>query len=291
MPSLGLLIDWFFYGFIRYVVYWIPLLTPPSVNRAMPWQWLKYNSFWIWLQKGLNKGGPTESWLQGWFSMTFGESLLLAEITAQPYVDRIKEVLESAIGSVASGFGSLSLWIGRVQGWLGLPLPWWSSTVHAGLSWLRAKLPQGIRDAWQTWDGIFDGIKSYARDWVTARYEQAKQWARTAFDWAVNAGQSLINWRNRVAGWIDAFRANPYGTISSYLGFAWGWLHNFRNNGRAIVLGWLGSDIYKLLLFGRDCVSFYYNLWARGWRVLSDLIDDPVEYLYTRIERMLVDRW
>lgn len=291
MPNIGLLVDWFFYGFIRYVVYWIPLLTPPSVNRAMPWQWLKYSSIWIWLQKGANKGGPTEAWLQDWFRMIFGEALLLAEITAMPYVDRAKEVLESAIGSVASGIGSLSAWIGQVQGWLGLPLPWWSGTVHNGLTWLRGKLPQGIRDAWQTWDGIFDGIKSYARDWVMARYEQAKTWARTAFDWAVNAGQSLITWRNRVAGWIDAFVANPYGTIVGYLGYAWQWLSGFQVNGRAIVLGWLGPNIYKALKFARDCSVFYYNLWHRGWRVLADLVDDPVEYLYSRIERMLVDRW
>lgn len=291
MPNIALLVDWYFYGFIRYVIYWIPLLTPPSVNRAMPWQWLKYSSIWTWLQKGANKGGPTEAWLQDWFRMAFGESLLLTEFVAQPYVDRVKATLLAVIGIVSSNFGSLSRWIGQIQDWLGLPLPWWSSTVHDGLSWLRAKLPQGIRDAWQTWDAIFDGIADGVRAWVRGVYDHFRKLASDAWNWAFNQGEMLLRWYNHVRGWIDAFRSDPYGTIAGLLGSAWWWLLDFRNRGRAYILYWLGPDIYKALTFARDCSTFYYNLWARGWRVLSDLIDDPVDYLYTRIEQMFVDRW
>jgi len=291
MPTIGSLTNWFFYGFIRYVVYWIPLLTPPSVDRAMPWQWLKYSSVWVWLQKGKNKGGPTEAWLQGWFSMVFGEAVLLVDIVTQPYVDQAKELLLSVIGAVSSNFSNLASWIGQVQDWFGLPLPWWSGTVNQGLTWLRDKLPTSIRGAWQTWDNIFDGIKDAVKNWVNASYAQARDWARGAFDWAVSAGQSLISWRDRIAGRIDSFLANPYGTITTWLGHTWQWLLGFQLYGRFIVFEWLGPDIYKALTFARDCSTFYYNLWSRGWSVLSDLVDDPVDYLYTRIEQMFVDRW
>lgn len=291
MTSLGTLIGWFFYGFIRYVIFWVPLLTPPSVDRSPPWQWFRYGDWGDWFHSDDNRGGPDEFWLQTWFRMVFGEALLLAVDEAKPYVRRIRDALRDLIGGIRSQFGSVSGWLGWLEALFGYPLPWWSSTVNRGLSWLRGKLPASIREGWRSWDQLFDGIASGVRAWVASVYDHFRNLAQDAWSWAFNQGEMLLRWYWHVESWIQQFKNNPYGTITGYLGWNWDWLHDFVYNARARILSYLGSDIHKLLLFGQNAAIFYYNLWSRGWRVLSEFVDDPMGFLYERAERMLIDRW
>lgn len=291
MTSIGTLLGWFIYGFIRYVIFWIPLLTPPSVDRSPPWQWFRYAGWSEWLHRDDNNGGPDETWLQTWFRMIFGEALLLAVDEAKPYVRRIRDALRDLIGSIRSQFGSVSGWLNWLEALLGYPLPWWASTVNRGLLWLRGKLPAGIREAWQTWDSIFDGIAEGVRAWVRGVYDHFRVLASNTWDWVLQKGRAVFYWYGQVSDFVNNFRSNPYGMLVAWLGTAWNWLLGFYHNGRGQVLAWLGPDIHKLLLFGRDASTFYYNLWSRGWRTLSEFVDEPLNYLYRKIERMLIDRW
>lgn len=291
MTGITTLIGWFFYGFVRYVMYWIPLIAPSSVNRHIPWQWWLYNNWGDWRHRDDNNGGPDEHWLQCWFKMLFGEAMRLATYEAKPYVRLIRDALLVVIGAVKSGFGSLSSWVDWLEQYFGFPLPWWSSTVKSGLGWLRRKLPSGIRESWQTWLQIWDGIKQEVRDWAIARYDQFRNLANEAVAWVRDRGASLSGWQDRVGAFIEAFKANPYGNIAWWLGEAWSWLCWFRSNAYNVIRGCFGPNLDKILLFGRDCVTFYYNLWAQGWQELGGFTSNPVQYLYDKAEQILTERW
>lgn len=291
MTTLGTLIGWFFYGTIRYIIFWIPLLTPPAVTRSIPWQWWRYNTWSEWRHNDDNNGGPDEVWLQAWFRMIFTEALILTEMTVRPYIDGIKDRLRGLIGAIKTGYSSMSGWVDWLERLFGLPLPWWSTTLNRGLRWLRLKLPPGIREAWRTWDQIWEGIKTDVKNWVHNAYDAFRTKAASAWNWVTDKGASLQRWRNRVAGWIDAFRNDPYGKITSWLGGAWHWLLTFRNNPVGIIIAWLGNTWQLLSTFARDCLIFYYNLWSIGWRVLGEFCSDPLGYLYRKAEEALIERW
>lgn len=291
MTTIWTLLEWFFYGLVRYIVFWIPLLTPPAVDRATPWQWWLYYTFFDWIHKDDNNGGPDEHWLQCWFGMLFNELLRLGVAEAEPYVDRAQTFLEGLIGSVRSGFASLSDWSYWLELLYGLPLPWWSATVKEGLYWLRWKLPSSIQEGWQTWQQIWDGIVQTAKDWAKARYDAFMSFAFEAYAWIVDKGALLRAWQARIAGWIDWFIADPYGAVTGWLGNTWDWLAWFRSDALALVHSWLGPHWPNLLTFGRDCVTFYYNLWSIGWQELGEFCSNPLQYLYDKAEQILIERW
>lgn len=289
--DLWTLIDWFFRGFIRYVLFWIPLVTPFPVDWGMPWQWLLYNSVWDWFHHNDNNGGPDEHWLQCWFRMVFGEALRLAVWEARPYVDQVKDWLRDLIGYIGGGFSSLGSWVNHLDGLIGHYVPSWAGNIARGLNIVRDKLPAAIRYGWHSWSAIWDRIKSEVRGWARDRYDSWWGYIVRVWNWISEAGLTLQRWYDRAHGELDAFRSNPAGYIADKLGEAWVWLRNFRYRGRDQVLLWLGPDIGKILRFGRDCVTFYYNLWSLGWRELADLVSDPCGWLYDRLQSAIEDRW
>lgn len=291
MVSLGTLIDWFFYGFIRYVMFWIPFVTPFSVDRSVPGNWWAYSGYSDWLHKDDNDGGPDEHWLQCWFRMVFGEALDTAVESVRPVVRKLEDRVLGWIGGVPGRFPSLAHWIDNLEKLLGRYVPSWAGTVARGLEWLRDRLPVGIRQGWQSWRGLFDNILTDARSWVRGYVDAFREFADLAWGWVRGAGQALDDWRYRVGGWIDSFRNDPRGYVTGLLGGAWDWLAGFRDRGRDQVLEWLGPDIHTLLNFGRECARFYFNLWSLGWRELGEFVGDPRAYLMDRLERALSDRW
>jgi len=291
MTDLWTLISWFFYGVIRYIVFWIPYVTPPAVNRSIPWQWWAYNSWFDWLHHDNNHGGPDETWIQAWFKMTFGEALRTATETAKPFARAIRDRLLDLVGTVKGAFSSMSGWVDWLDRLIGGYVPGWAGTLTGGLNWLRVRLPEAIRYGWQSWAGLWESIRESVRSWARDRYDWYRNLANDAWNWVTGTGQAIQAWRDRVAGWIGAVRNDPYGAVTCWLGEAWGWLKNFREHPYSIIRSYLGPDIGKLLTFGRDCVTFYYNLWSRGWRTLGDFVADPLGFLYSRLEQVLTDRW
>lgn len=291
MPGIWEILSWLLYGAIRYIMLWIPLITPFSVDISIPSSWWRYCGYGDWQHRDNNSGGPDEHWLNCWFSMVIGEFKRLVISEARDLVESARSVLMALIGGVQIGLGSLGSWIQMIQDWIGGYVPDWAETVSGGLNWLRVRLPEAIRYGWNSWSDIWEDIRSSVRDWARDRYDEFRVIARRAWDWALGTGQALARWRDQVAGWIDAFRADPYGYVVGLLGGAWYWLLSFRDRGREQVLDWLGPDIGSLLTFARDCVSFYYGLWSRGWDVLGEIVDDPRAWLVDRLESALADRW
>lgn len=289
--NIWTLVEWFFYGLVRYVLFWVPVVNPFSVEVQIPWQWWYYNDFWDWLHRDRVGGGPDEHWLRCWFKMVWGESKKLVLSEAARYTDNARNWLRDRIGALKVGFSNVGQWVDWLERRIGHYLPSFAPTVSAGLNWLRYKLPVEIRNGWQSWTQWIDAIKSSLGAWVRSVYDYAKERALASWAWVVDRGEFLRWWVDRVRGWVDAFRADPYGTITGWLGSAWAWLRSFRDRGRDIVLGWLGPDIHSAILFWRDAVRFYYNLWSIGWRVLGEFVSDPLGYLYDRAERILIKEW
>lgn len=291
MTDLWTLIDWFFYGLIRYVLFWIPLVTPFGVNRVIPSAWWRYNNLGDWYHRNDNNGGPDEHWIQCWFRMVFGEALALAVERASSLVGSLESRVLEWIGGFPAHFLSLGGWIDYLRGFVGEHLPWWADNVVAGLDWLRDRLPPDIRYGWRSWFELFRGIKDDVRVWVESYVAYFHDLAVLAWSWVADNGGVLDRWRDHVAGWISGVRADPYGFVVGQLGDSWSWLRGFRDRGREQVLDWLGPDIHSLLAFGRDCVGFYYNLWSVGWEELGEFAQDPRHYLMDRLEQAVIDRW
>ena len=291
MPTIWMILDWISYGLIRYVLSLVPLVRAPRVDRGPPASWWRYAGYWEWAQATADNGYPTESWARSWLGMAFGELQRVATDAARPYVEEARSYLRGLIGTIKSGFGSLGSWTNWLQVAIGAAVPWWTSDLSGGLNHLRGLLPDAIRNAWRSWDGIWENIKSEVRTWAHNQFDSAVGWARSARDWVSGVGDSLRRWRDTVSGWIDAFRANPYAFIAGVLGGAWSWLLGFYSHARETVIGWLGPDWVKLTTFARDCSVFYYNLWSLGWRTLSDFIADPVGFVGDRLEAYLLKKW
>ncbi len=291
MPSIWEILGWAFYGAIRYVLFWIPLVTPFSVDIGIPSSWWRYNGWSDWTHKDDNNGGPDEHWLNSWFEMVFGEYKRLIVSEAKDLVSSARQYLLGLIGGIQAGVGSLGGWLQKIDDWIGGYIPGWAGTLSNGLNWLRVRLPESIRYGWETWTDLWEGIRESVRGWARDRYDWFRNLAQSGWDWVVSTGSGLTAWVNHVSGWIEGFRADPYGYIVGRLGSAWDWLVVFRDRGRDQVLEWLGPDVDKLLTFARDCVDFYYNLWSLGWEELGEFVADPKAWLMDRLETALVNRW
>jgi len=285
------ILDWLFYGAVRYVLLWVPFVTPPRVDRGIPSLWWYYNSWNDWDHKDDNNGGPDERWCQAWFRMALGGFELLVLQEAKPYVDEAKNWLRGIIGGIKSGFASLGDWTNWLQVAVGAAVPWWTPNLAAGVDRLRGWFPDAIYNGWLAWNDIWTSIKADVRNWARNEYDRARDFAYQARDWVSGVGDGLRLWRDKVAGWIDNFRANPYGFITGVLGSGWSWLLGFYPRARETVIGWLGPDWVRLTNFARDCSVFYYNLWSLGWRTLSDFIADPVGFVGDRLEAYLLKKW
>lgn len=307
------ILEWFFYGIIRYIIFWIPYLTPPAVERGAPWQWWRYNGWSDWQHHDDNNGGPDEHWLQCWFRMIAGEAKLLVIEEAKDIVEVASDVLRGLIGTVRGGYASISEWLSVVSARLGWSLPSWASSAIGGLIWLYLKLPQTIRDGWQSWSDIWESIKYSVRAWARDRYDAFRDWADWAWDWVVDRGQTLWSWRDRIRGLIDSFVTdpygfvvgllgaawlwvlsffnNPYGYVTGLLGAAWGWLLAFRSSPVSWVVSWLGDTWSDLVAFRDGPLTFYYNLWSTSWELISDFVSDPFGFVIDHLEQAIIERW
>lgn len=291
MVSIWTILGWIFYGLIRYVLYLIPLVKAPRVDRGPPSAWWRYAGWWEWSQGTADGGYPNESWARAWLGMAFGELQRVATDKAKPYVDKAKAFLLGVVGYIRTGFDSMGSWVNWLQSAVGYVLPSFASNLGAAAIWLYGRFPWVIRTGRESWDQLWERIREQVRSWARSRYDLAKSWASSAINWVNGVGDQLRRWRDQVAGWLDQIRYNSYGWIVGVLGSVWAWLVGFRWNARSIVLGWLGSDWPRLVTFARDCLSFYYNLWSRGWVTLGELVNDPKAFLFDRLERAVMERW
>lgn len=289
--TIWTILDWILYGLVRYVLFWIPLLKAPKVERSIPSEWWSYNTYSDWLHKDDDGGYPDEVWCRSWLEMAFGELQVLATNKAQPYVDAAFAVLRSVIGAFPARFMSVGSWVDWLQSLTGSVVPFFAASLSSAALWLYDRFPASIVQGWESWSDIWESIKASVRSWARSMYDRAVVWARQGLDWVQNIGDSLRLWRERVADWIDTVRSDSRGWISRVLGPGIDWLLTFALSPVSIVLSWLGPEWPRLLTFARDCLAFYYNLWSDGWQTLGEFVSDPSDFIISRLERVVMDRW
>lgn len=291
MVPFATLLEWGFYGLVRYIMVWIPYIRPFKVDRYIPIQWWYWCDYWDWLHYNADNGHPDEHWCVCWLKMTLAEFERRVVDLAKRYTDEAKNILLGWIGWIHPAFSSLGSWVNRLQDQVGFHLPSWVSTVARGLDWLRAKVPYAVREGLKTWTELFDSIKESVKEWVRLGYDLAKLYATNAWYWVLEAGSSLVAWRDRVGGWLSYVRGNSYQWIADKLGAGWQWLLGFRRNSRAWIVSWLGEDWQRLIAFKDGPLSFYYNLWVAGWQILASLIADPLAFVLDYLEQAIMNRW
>lgn len=165
------------------------------------------------------------------------------------------------LGSLLHGYTTFSIWIDAIRGRVGTYVPWWTTTLAAGLVWLRSKFPTAIRDATSTWDDIWGSIKTAVKDWAKARFDAAIAWLNNTVSALVTGYNTVRAWYDLVSTWVTNFKNNPVGTVVGWLGAAW--------------TAWTGVRT--------GIVNFYNNVWVPFKVGLHDFLDHPVLWMEDRV--------
>lgn len=291
MPDLLGIVGWILFGLVQLVLYWLPAVRPRPITFGPPIRWWFYNTSDDWYRHLDSSKIPDEHWIHQWLEMAFGDLRRLAVDEAEEAIGRLRSFLLDRVGSIRSGFTSLGSWLDRVWNMIGGSVPAWAGNVRFGLDWLRSRLPASIVSGWDSWSKLIGRYIDVVYDWVMSRYDRFRDFARDAREWISGIGRRLDDWVGSVRGWIERFRSDPAGYVRELLGGAWSWLLTVRADSLAWVTGLLGDDWRALVAFRRSVLQFYLDLWSRGRENLAAFISDPLEFLITRLEQAVMDRW
>lgn len=263
------IIGLWWHGLKQTILYYIPLLRPERESTLVPTWFVASLPEWLWTYYLDSDRRPTETWLYNY--------RYAANLVFQSWLESLKTTAISAAitivwgwtGAVKYGYTTFSDWLTAIRTRVGTWVPYWTSSVASGLEFLYLKLPPSIRHSLSSWDEIFTNIKQSVKDWVIERYDQALSNLNTVWTWIQTIGVGLKNWFDDINVWLSGLRVN----------FA------------AVVFGVLGSAWLRLLLFDKDALQYYYNLWGVYRSILAAFLDDPLGYLYDRIENFLVNKW
>lgn len=289
--SLWEFLDWLFYGLVRYVLWWIPVVQPFPVDRSVPRHWWEYNTWTDWYLHLDGNKRPDEHWCRQWLEMTFGEFKRLVADVADSFTRSVRDALLRLIGYVRSGYASLGQWVDKIEERAGTYLPWFASTLSGGLTFLFNLLPTGIRQQYQSWDDLFRGIRDGAVAIVRNLIDEARRWASEARSWIFTQGQHVYEFYTDVQRFVRDFKNDPRGTITRLLGSAWTFLAAFALSPVGIVLSWLGPDWQGWVTFNAGPAAFLYNLWSTHHDEIARLFSEPREWVMSRLEQAIMDRW
>lgn len=291
MISFWTFCDWLFYGLIRAVLVWAPVVAAPRVERSIPSQWWSYNTWYDWYGHLDANDRPDEHWCRQWLEMTFGEFSAMIEGAAEDAWSAAIGVVRSLLGALRAGYSSFSHWIDVLHTKLGGILPYWTDSVVSGLGKLWTLIPVEIRVGLKSWTDWANGIAESVRQWVRDTYDYFASLANSAWNWVLSQGDRLRHWVDSVSGWIDGFKRDPYGTVTSWLGSAWVFLVAFFTAPVGYVLSWLGSDWSTLVDFRWGPLTWLSNLWSFYADLISEFCADPKSFIVDRLERAILDRW
>lgn len=289
--SLWTFLDWLFYGLIRYILWWVPVVQPFRVDRTIPGHWWMYNTYYDWYEHLDGDKRPDEHWIQQWLEMTFGEFKRLVASAAEDLARGIRDYLLALIGYVRSGFPSLGAWIDAIGSLVGDSLPFFASTLSGGLAFLYSLLPVGIRNEYKTWGELFDGIRDAAVSIARGLVDAVRHLAEDAHRWVFDQGQRVYDFYGDVQHFVRDLVRDPRGTITGVLGDTWAFLVMFALSPVSIVLSWLGPDWTAWLTFNAGPAAFLYNLWSTYHDEIADLFEDPRGWVMDRLESAIMDRW
>lgn len=188
-----------------------------------------------------------------------------ADTVARPLVNAVSALL----GTLYHGYTTFSTWINAIRGRVGSWVPWWADHLaHAAVrlfDWLPSDITAGLVSFYDKFVAWYEATKL----WVQVHYDAAKNWvANVAPD--LTAGYITVrNWYDVVATWVTNFKADPYGTVASWLGAAW--------------------TTWIVLRYA--IVDFYNNVWVPYKITLHDFLADPLGWTYDRVEDELIRRW
>lgn len=289
--SLWIFLEWLFYGLLRYVLVWIPVVKPYPVDRGIPAWWFRYNTWNDWARHLDRDKRPDLYWCQQWLEMCFGEFARMVNHAANSFTERVGQSLQNLIGYIRAGYASLGQWLDSVERRVGAVLPWFAENVGHGLGFLFNLLPAGIRGRYQSWDDLFRGIRDGAVRLVRGLIDEARRWAADSLNWVTNQGRRIYDFYVDCQAFVRRFKNDPYGMLSAWLGQSWTWLVSFAASPVGAVLSWLGPDWRSWVTFNAGPARFLYNLWSAYHDDIAALFADPRGWVYERLEDALTDRW
>jgi len=263
------IIGWLWHGMLQLIRVVVPIIQPAPEPWSAPGWFTDVWPDWLWWYYLESDSRPTETWCHNYIYAARVQMQRWIERRSDQARDTALEWVRAFTGWVAHGYSTFQDWLEAIRERTGTWVPWWADSLADAASVLWLKLPDAIRYAWQTWDDIWEGIKSSVRDWVRATYDYLVSLGQSAWDWVLAQGDALRAWWESVRSWIGAFMADPYGTIVTWLGPTW----------------------TRLTTFATDCLDFWYNLWGSNGADIGGLLSDPLNWLYDRAEDLLIERW
>lgn len=188
---------------------------------------------------------------------------------AKGLVDVLNDAIDLILGPLLHAYTSFSNWIESIRNIVGTYVPWWTTTLAAGLVWLRLRFPTAIRDATSSWDDIWDGIKAAVADWAKLRFDAAVAAGTDAWDWVFSTGEWLNNWWLGIREFLDDFFTFHVARVQEWLGDPWAFLAG----------AWPELRI------------FYNAVWVPFGVTLYEFLADPLLWIYDRIEDELIRQW
>ncbi len=282
---------WVWYGWIQRILLILPLVNPePAGYAPVKWWWRYYNE-WQWESNLSADRIPDKWWIRRYQEGAHKlAGVWVGEVGDYAY-GQARSWVVAFMGYVQHNFPTFSDWIETIWLWVNFQAGWWGGNLRHAADMLRDWIPYDIRQGWKTWWGIWEGIKDAVKDWAKDRFDDARADAIAAYEWVISDGGPIRTWVNSVKQWIDNFRANPVGFITSALGAAWTWLVAFWVLPGAVIQPFLGPNFDKLKTFAVSAVTYYYNLWGSYAEELAAFLADPTGWLYDKAEEELLRRW
>lgn len=259
---------YYIYAELNLSTFWQRMLLP-KFDPGPP-QWWR-DSWWYagWWNQNLDNRVPNPI-----FAMFYREAARdryrdwvkdAADQIATPLVNTLARLL----GILWHGYASFSDWINAIRGRVGTWVPWWTSTLAAGLALLYGWLPSDIVSGAVSFYDKFLAWYETTKSWAQVNYDAAKTWVANNASWVIDWINFLGNWWYAAGEWLTAFKDDPYAVIAAALGPAWS----------------IWTGIYGGI---RD---FYNNVWVPYKITLHDFLADPLGWVYDRVEDELIRRW
>lgn len=270
---------------------WAPYVDPISEWGGVPVWWHYFYPEWDWWT-GMGPSNVPRSNLIGLAVRGTWRLLgLWIEEIGDWAVSKAESNVRAWTGFAASDYVTFGGWIWSIVLRLGNFVPSFADTIADAAVWLYDRLPVDIQSLTVTWYDKFVAWYNAGNSWVQANYDEAKNWATAAFNWTITTGVTLRSWYDGAHTWLDDFRNNASARVIGYLGTAWTWLADFQGNYYARVTMWLSPYWSRLALFAGGASTFYLNLWGAYAAEIGAFWDDPLMWVYDRVEDELVRRW
>jgi len=263
----NLLSQWMRFVFSRgWTEYWRNFFLPRFSTTAPQW-WLDTWHVSAWWRDNLEDGNPKFNF---WVFYRVAARDRYSDWVAQA-ADNVARPLANAIsnllGSLLHSYTTFSAWIETLWDRVGHYLPPWATSIsHAAIK-LYKWFPTAIVHGWESWNDIWESIKTAVKSWAQTQFDAAKLWVANNAPWVIDWINFLGNWYYFAGEWINSFKANPYGTVAGWLGGAWS--------------TW--TRIYGSIL------AFYNLVWVPFKVDLHAFLDHPWLWIQDRIDEEVKD--